>query len=218
MKHWLALLLMVAVVPAAQAETAKEALAHFIDGVQSLSAHFEQVQRNERGENLQATSGRMWLSRTASAAADANGKFRWSYEKPYQQLMVCDGAKIWIYDPDLAQVTVRSANEALAGTPAQLLSRKSTLADEFSVEDAGEHGGARGVRLKPKSADSDFKSIELWLHNGTPIRMVFSDQLGGSTEVSFSEIKVNAKLEESLFRFTPPNGAEVVEASGGKHK
>ena len=215
MKYWLTLLF-VMVAPAAQAETAKEALAHFVDGVQSLSSHFEQVQRNERGENLQTTSGRMWLSRATSAAADANGKFRWSYEKPYQQLMVCDGMKIWQYDPDLAQVTVRPAGEALAGTPAQLLSRKSTLTDEFIVEDAGEHRGTRGVRLKPKSADSDFKSIELWLHNGTPMRMVFSDQLGGSTEVSFSDIKVNAKLDESLFRFTPPQGAEVVEATPKK--
>jgi chaperone LolA len=214
MKPWFAALLLAILTPAAQAETAQEALSHFLGGVQTLSARFEQVQRDERGEVLQKTSGRMWLSRP-SQGATAVGKFRWSYEKPYEQLMVCDGAKIWLYDPDLAQVTVRPAQQALAGTPAQLLSRRSALSDEFTVEDAGERSGARGARLTPKSADSDFKSIELWLRNDAPERMVFLDQLGGNTEVSFSELKSNIKLDEALFRFKPPKGVEVVEAVDG---
>lgn len=203
--RWLLVLVLCTAVTPAHAESAQAALARFVDTVNTLSAQFEQVQRDEKGERLQTQSGRMWLSRP--------GRFRWSYEKPYEQLMICDGDKVFLYDPDLAQVTVRPAAQALAGTPAQLLSRQSRLADEFTIEDAGEHSGARIVRLKPKSADSDFKSVELWLEGSTPRRMRFADQLGGSTDVDFTDVKTNALLDEKLFHFTPPKGVEVVEAS-----
>lgn len=209
--RWLVLILGFAVAPA-HAESAQQALARFVDTVDTLSAGFEQVQRDERGDVLQSQSGRMWLSRSASRDA-GQGRFRWSYEQPYEQLMVCDGSRIYLYDPDLAQVTVRPAAQALAGTPAQLLSRRSGLADEFEVADAGERDGSRVVRLTPKAADSDFKSVELWLRNGAPQRMRFLDQLGGSTEVRFKEVRTNVALDEKLFRFTPPQGVEVVEAT-----
>jgi chaperone LolA len=215
MKHRLAALLLITVAPALHAETADEALKHFVEGAQTLSARFEQVQRDERGGEMQTTSGHMWLARPA-AGTRGTGKFRWSYEKPYQQLMVCDGAKIWMYDPDLAQVTVRPAVQALAGTPAELLSRRAALDSEFKLEDAGRRGDAHIVRLKPKSNEGDFKAIELWLRGAAPTQMVFYDQLGGTSEVRFSEVQVNGKLDEkTLFRFTPPKGVEVVEAGEG---
>src|ERR1044071_8218984 len=111
--------LLLAFAPLAFAETADEVLKRFVDGAQTVTARFEQVQRDEDGKTVQTSSGRMWLARPASAAR-GTGKFRWSYEKPYEQLMVCDGDRIWMYDPDLAQVTVRPAQEALSGTPAEL--------------------------------------------------------------------------------------------------
>src|SRR5581483_1373046 len=122
MKTVLALLLVV-LSPIALAESADDALKRFVEGAQTISAGFEQIQRDEGGKTIESTAGHMWIARPSSGARGA-GRFRWSYEKPYQQLMVCDGDKIWMYDPDLAQVTVRPAAAALAGTPAQLLSRR----------------------------------------------------------------------------------------------
>lgn len=188
----------------AAAASAEDELKRFFDGVQSLSANFTQKQTDESGEVLSSTSGRMWLSRP--------GRFRWSYETPYEQLMVCDGEKIWMYDKDLAQVTVRPAAQALVGTPAALLSQQSSLLDEFSLEDLGVQGKDHVMRLKPKSADSDFKAIELTLQNGTPQRMKFLDQLGGTTEVLFTQVQGNVKIDPALLRFSPPEGAEVIEA------
>lgn len=214
MKQGLAALLLLTQASLATAETADQALKQFVEGVQTLSASFEQVQRDEQGAAIQTTSGHMWLERPA-AGVRGSGRFRWSYEKPYQQLMVCDGAKIWLYDPDLAQVTVRPAAQALAGTPAQLLSRRAALGDEFTVEDAGARGAVHVVRLKPKSADGDFKAIELSLQGSAPTRMVFFDQLGGTSDVRFGEVRINGALDPKLFRFTPPKGAEVVEAGDG---
>ena len=182
----------------------QDELKKFVDGVQTLSAEFKQIQSDERGKVLSTSTGRMWLSRP--------GRFRWSYETPYQQLMVCDGKKLWMYDPDLSQVTVRPAGEALLGTPAALLSQRSTLSDQFKLEDGGADGKSQIVRLKPKSGDSDFKAIELTLKNGMPQRMKFLDQLGGSSTITFSNVESASKPDEALFTFIVPKGTEVIEA------
>ncbi|MGH8455924.1 MAG: outer membrane lipoprotein chaperone LolA [Stenotrophobium sp.] len=189
----------------AQADDAQTALKGFVDGVQNLSADFSQVQTDEHGKTLQTTTGHMWLSRP--------GKFRWDYRTPYKQLIVCDGHRIWVYDADLSQVSIRPASSTLQGTPAALLSQRHALSDEFKLEDAGTRGSLHVVRLKPKSADSDFKSIELALDRGTPQRMTFYDELGGRTEVSFSHIEVNHAPDEKLFHFDPPKGVEVIDAA-----
>jgi chaperone LolA len=189
---------------AAHAGAGADELKRFVNDTRSVSAQFTQVQTNDRGEKVASSAGSMLLARP--------GRFRWSYHQPYEQLMVCDGQRIWLYDPDLAQVTVRPAAEALAGTPAALLAQKSTLTDQFSIEELGRRENSDGVRLRPLSADSDFESIELWLSRGAPDRMVFLDRLGNRTEVGFREIEVNARIDESLLKFTPPNGVEIVES------
>ena len=182
----------------------QDELKKFVDGVQTLSAEFKQVQSDERGKVLSTSTGHVWLSRP--------GRFRWSYETPYKQLMICDGKKLWLYDPDLSQVTIRPAGEALLGTPAALLSQRSTLSDQFKLEDGGSDGKSQIVRLKPKSGDSDFKSIELALKNGMPDRMKFLDQLGGSSTITFGNVESASKPDEALFNFTVPKGTEVIEA------
>ena len=112
-------------------------------------------------------------------------------------------------------VAVREAKVALAGTPAELLSQKTALSSAFTVKDAGSEGDTRLVSLIPKSKDSDFKSIELTLDkDGAPLRMRFADQIGGHSEVSFTEVHTNAKIDQAQFQFTPPKGAEIVNDGG----
>ena len=179
-------------------------LQRFVDKVDTLSARFDQVQKDEAGETLQQSSGRLWLERP--------GKFRWSYEKPYVQLMVCDGKTLWLYDPDLAQVTVRPAGATLQGTPAQLLTDRTALEKHFKVADAGSDKAGRRLVLTPKAPDSDFASVELWLKDGVPQRMRFHDQLGGQSDVNFSDIRTNEKLDAGLFGFEVPKGTEVIQS------
>jgi outer membrane lipoprotein carrier protein len=146
------------------------------------------------------------------------GRFRWTYDKPYEQLMICDGSKIWNYEPDLQQVTVRDASQVLKGTPAALLAQKSLLGDAFAVESGGQKDGADIVKLKPKGGEvnSDFQAIELWLKAGVPQRMKFYDALGGNTDIQFSNVRTGVKLDAALFRFTPPKGAEVIADDAGR--
>lgn len=196
----------------ASADSAHDALKRFTDGVQTFEAHFEQVQTDDKNRVTAHSSGHFWLERPL---AGGTGKFRWAYEKPYTQATICDGAKLWGYDPDLNQVTVRDAKQALAGTPAELLSQKTALTTAFNVQDAGSSGDDRSVNLTPKSKDSDFKAIELTLDkDGAPVKMRFADQIGGHSEVTFTEVHTNARIDPAQFQFTPPKGAEVVNDGG----
>lgn len=195
------------------AEDAPAALKRFVDGVQTLSARFTQVQTDDQGKVLASSAGKMLLSRSESQASAGSGKFRWQYETPYQQLIVCDGQKVWLYDEDLSQVTVRPASDALKGTPVELLSQRALLSEAFTLEDGGFEGKLRKLRLKPKSGDNDFLSIELTLDQGTPVRMKFVDQLGGITDIAFNQIKTNLAIEARQFNFTPPAGTEVIDGT-----
>lgn len=186
----------------AHAASAEGELRQFVDNVRTLQGRFVQTQFDEHGELVSSGAGLVSIAKP--------GRFRWSYDQPYEQLMVCDGRTIWAYDPDLAQVTVRPADETLAGTPAELLAQKSKLAENFNTKDLGEKNGLRGVSLEPKSEQGDFKSIELWLKAGVPQRLRFSDPLGGVTELELRDVKVNLALDDQQFRFTPPQGVEVV--------
>jgi outer membrane lipoprotein carrier protein len=197
---------------AASREVARDNLKRFADGVRTFEAHFEQQQTDDKGQITAHSAGEFWLARPGAAATDTVGKFRWAYQQPYEQLTVCDGDKLWSYDPDLEQVTVRNARQALTGTPAALLSQKAALGDAFELQDAGADGDLHVVRLLPKNKDSDFKSIELALNtDGAPVRMRFADQIGGHSEVTFKDIKTNQPIDAAQFHFAPPKGAEVVD-------
>jgi len=208
----LLLLPLLAVSAGVQAADAAMALQRFLDGVQTLEAQFTQTQSDEQGKATQTSSGKVWLQRGSGDAG--SGWFRWNYDKPYVQEIVCDGQRIWLYDPDLSQVTVRPAQEALAGTPAALLSQRAALKDAFAAEDGGREAGLQKILLKPKAADSEFQRIELWLDGEVPARMRFQDPLGGATDIRFTEVSVNNKLKPKLFEFKPPKGVEIVDAGG----
>jgi outer membrane lipoprotein carrier protein len=199
------LLLALALLAAAPAHADPKAeLQRFFDRVDTLQARFEQTVSDDKGGVRQRGSGTMTLSRP--------GRFRWEQTAPFKQLIVCDGDTIWVHDPDLDQVTKRPARAVLEGTPAALLAQGKGLTEQFTLEPGGAGEGAPSVKLVPKATDGDFQSIELWLKDSVPARMRFNDALGGITDVTFSALQVNAKVDERQYRFVPPPGTEVIEA------
>lgn len=172
--------------------------------LQGLEAEFQQVQRDTDGTLLAESSGRFALSRP--------GRFRWDYAQPYVQTVVSDSETVWVHDPDLRQVTRRAANIALDGTPAALLASDTRLGETFDVVALPEaEGGARGWRMTPREADAEFTRIDLWMLGEVPQRLVFSDPLGGETEVRFSAVQLNPAFDRERFRFRAPRGHEVVD-------
>src|SRR5262249_42586001 len=144
------------------------------------------------------------------------GKFRWNYQKPHAQLLVADGTKLWIHDPDLNQVSVKRIDQAISSTPAALLAGKDDITALFTLRDGGSAEGLAWVEATPKAQDTGFEHVRLGLNGKTLAAMELRDSLGGRTVLHFSDLKPNAQVAADTFRFTPPKGADVIEDAPAK--
>lgn len=192
----------------AQAKQSSDTLQAFYKKVHTLSADFQQVQRDDNGNVVQQASGTFLLSRPK--------QFRWEYKQPYKQIIVSNGKVFKFYDVDLAQVTVRKIGATLKATPALLLTGGKALKDAFDITDGGQHDGLQWVHLKPTAKDADFKSVDLGLKDNVPSVMKLHDNLGQTTNIDFGDVKINPDLEDSKFTLDVPDNVEVVDARGKK--
>jgi outer membrane lipoprotein carrier protein len=174
----------------------------FLQGLDGLQAQFKQILTDRNGRSIEEASGTLAISRP--------DRFRWDYREPYQQVIVADGARIWIYDSDLEQVTVRKLDETLSATPAMLLSGRSSLNDNFNVTQVAQEGTVEWVRMEPKRDDTDFKWVRLGFEGALLKYMQLADKLGQTTSLEFSKLERNPPLDPSRFTFTVPPGADVI--------
>jgi outer membrane lipoprotein carrier protein len=201
--RWLVALMLVAVLGLAQAAGTTQSLQNFYNKVHTLSADFKQVQRDDKGNVVQQASGTFLLSRP--------GQFRWEYKQPYKQIIVSNGKVFKFYDVDLAQVTIRKVGNTLRATPARLLIGGKALSEAFNISSRGRKKGLDWVHLTPKSDASNFKSIDLGMQGNEPKRMQLHDNLGQTTNITFSHIKINPKLSALRFTLDVPDNVEVVD-------
>ena len=187
--------------PAADA-TGLAQLRAFLDGTRASKGAFKQTVMNSQRRTTQSTSGTFAFARP--------GKFRWTYDKPFDQLIVGDGASVWVYDKDLNQVIVRKLDAALGSTPAALLAGDNALDRSFDLVEGEAANGLDYVDATPKSAESQFKRIRLGFRDNLPQAMTLTDAFGQTTELVFSGVERNPALAADLFRFTPPAGADVL--------
>jgi outer membrane lipoprotein carrier protein len=174
----------------------------------TATARFEQQVMDRAGKVVESGSGTFVFARP--------GKFRWTYEKPHKQLLVADGSKLYIYDPDLNQVTVKRMDRAISSTPAALLAGRDDITQLFTLRDGGTSDGLEWVDATPKEKDTGFERVRLGLRGKTLAAMELNDQLGGRTMLRFSDLKANAPVPPDAFKFTPPKGADVMEESAAK--
>lgn len=180
-----------------------EKLQAFIAQTQSARAVFTQQVVDKTGKTVQSANGKLTFSRP--------GKFRWEYQKPYEQLIVGDGAKLWVYDKELAQVTVKKLEGALGSSPAALLAGSNNIEEFYNVNAKGVSRGLDWLEAYPKDADSMFKKVRMGFKGNTLDTMELHDQLGQITLIRFSQIERNPKLPADAFTFTPPKGVDVIE-------
>lgn len=179
-----------------------ERLKAFIAGARTAEADFTQTVADKSGRVTQEASGRMAFARP--------GKFRWDYAAPYQQVIVSDGAKLWLYDTDLDQVTVKSLGDVIAGTPAALLAGDNAIEKYFSLKNAGESGGLEWLEATPKNRDTTFERIRMGFKGDVLVQMELFDFFGQRTTLKLSHLMRNPAIAASRFQFTPPKGADVI--------
>ena len=186
----------------AAAASGIDQLRAFVDGARTGKATFRQVVTAKSGRVPQASSGTFAFARP--------GKFRWSYDKPYAQLLVGDGDKLWIYDRDLNQVIIKKLDRALGATPASLLAGSNAFETNFVLIDGGNTDGVEFVEAKPKSPDTGFDRICIGFKENLPRTMELHDNFGQVTQLRFDTFERNPAIDPALFRFSPPPGADVI--------
>ncbi len=177
-------------------------LRQFVQDTKTARGEFEQTVLAGSGRKPQKASGSFVFSRP--------GKFRWAYEEPYPQLLVSDGEKLWSWDRDLNQVTVKRLGDALGSTPAAILAGSGALDREFELSDGGSSDGLEWVVAKPRQAESSFESMRLGLSGGMLRRMELRDNFGQTTLIVFSALDAGVSVDPAQFRFEPPPGADVI--------
>ncbi len=193
--------------PAALAATGTEMLKEFHKNVKSFEAEFRQKVVDDKNKELQAAAGKMYLQRP--------GKFRWDYKEPDEQVIVSNGKKIWLYDQELEQVTIKTLKGMVGSTPARILSDTGSIDKNFVITEQGKKDGVTWIELKPKEEDPQFKSVRIGFGDTLKV-MQIKDNLDQVTTIEFSKLKKNPTLKASLFEFKIPEGVDVVKDPGAK--
>jgi outer membrane lipoprotein carrier protein len=202
-RFFLSLLLLSAVATSQAQETPVERLKKALQSVTSLQAGFTQMTYDQLGNVDHRGTGTFYLQKP--------GKFRWDYKEPFHQEVVTSGGKVWFYDADLEQVTVKKVDAAIGSTPALLLTGEISVMDNFTLENQGENEGLSWVRLIPKNEDSGFKHITVGLEKESIVGMELADNFGHLTRIYFQDIKPGVKIDPARFEFKAPPGVDVFE-------
>jgi len=179
-----------------------ETLRAFLTQTTTAKGRFAQMVLDKNLKKLQESTGTMQFSRP--------GKFRWEYNKPYEQVIVGDGVKLWVYDKDLNQVTERKLDRALGASPAALLAGSNEIDKSYILTNIGSQEGLDWLEAVPRTKDSAFERIRLGFGKAGLDAMELRDQFGQVTVIKFADMERNGKLSPDAFTFTPPTGADVI--------
>lgn len=204
---------LLAAMPASAADTdAVAALDELLAGLKTLQADFTQTVLNDELEAVRESSGTFRLERPGPREMGSRkmGKFRWDYVAPFNQVIAGDGVNLWTYDPELEQATVKPMQETLASSPASLLTGAAPVEEEFTIREIGRAGELYWIELVPRVQDTDFQRVRVALHEGRLDTMELLDNLGQLTRIRFENVRRNQPIAAEVFRFTPPEGADVI--------
>ena len=202
MRKFLVMALFASCIPCVAFGATAEALKAFLTQTTTAKGRFAQMVLDKNLKMLQQSTGTMQFSRP--------GKFRWEYDKPYEQTIVGDGAKLWIYDKDLNQVTERKLDRALGASPAALLAGSNEIDKSYTLSSIGVQEGLDWLEAVPKTKDTAFERIRLGFGKAGLDAMELRDQFGQVTVIKFADMERNSKLAPDAFTFTPPKGADVI--------
>jgi outer membrane lipoprotein carrier protein len=188
--------------PLVSTAAALDRLRSFLRDTQAARTTFTQTVTDKNGRVVQRSNGEFQLSRP--------GKFRWTVDKPFRQVVVGDGERVWIYDEDLNQVVVRKASEALGSTPAALLAGREDVERAFKWRELPARDGLEWLAATPIASDAAFGEIRLGFNTNGLAALELDDAFGQTTHVRFSALDRTATPSADAFHFVPPKGADVI--------
>jgi outer membrane lipoprotein carrier protein len=174
----------------------------YFAGLESVQGDFSQTVVDSTGETVQDSQGQVWIQRP--------GRFRWDYRTPYHQLIVADGKRLWTYDEDLEQATVKKLDAALSSTPAVLLSGYRPLSEVVTWEPEPGNDAYSWFRLRPRESDTSVDTVRLGFDGKDLALIEVVDGFGNHTRIRFSNLRRNEKLDSSLFNLQLPEGTDII--------
>lgn len=196
------ILILALIAPCITFAATTESLKAFLTQTNTAKGRFAQMVLDKNLKLLQQSTGTMQFSRP--------GKFRWEYDRPFEQVIVGDGVRLWVYDKDLNQVTERKLDRALGASPAALLAGSNEIDKNYTLTSIGNQEGLDWLEAIPKTKDTSFERIRLGFNKVGLDAMELRDQFGQVTVIRFADIERNGKLAPDAFTFTPPKGADVI--------
>ncbi len=177
-----------------------------MSSLDNLQADFKQTLIDDNKKIVQQSSGKVSIQRP--------GKFRWIYEKPYQQQIIADGKELWVYDVDLDQATVKPMEAGLSSAPIMVLMKKQGVETEFEVNEVGQHKYLFWIELTPIKKDMEYSKIYIGMENEIVKALELRDSFGQSTQITFENQRTNMIFNPDAFSFNPPPGVDVFGVGG----
>lgn len=177
-------------------------LAGVREGLTGLQAHFTQYELVENNQKVDPNSGQVWMQ--------APALFRWQYVEPIEQLIVADGEKVWVYDEDLEQVTVKAQDNDL--NPIYVIINDEKSQQHYDIKHEMSRQEIDWISLTPKVRNEEVQTVWLAVHEQTIIQIKVVNQMGQTMVFEFNDIQKNPDMPEDMFTFVPPEGVDVVQA------
>src|SRR5690606_19817583 len=192
---------------AAMGADAAEQLRQFVQGVQAATGEFTQSMLTEAGQpGAGGQQGTFSFKRP--------GKFKWLVEQPYQQLTLSDGKQLYQYDPDLAQVIVRSVDDSVGASPAAILFGSGDLDESFRLSSLPQADGLEWLRAEPRRPGGGMVYVDIGFHEASPARRWLLHSFGKTQRVALSDMVTTPSMATNEFTVTQPADADVVPMHG----
>ena len=199
---WVSACLLISLNAATAADSIQNLQSH-LQAYQQLSGQFQQRVSSDNNADVHQSSGHFWIKKP--------NKFRWQYVMPYAQEITSNGLRVWVYDEDLEQVTIKPSSTAIASSPLAIILGSSSLEDYFTVSEVKKEDGLQWLSLIPINGDTGFESVQVGFENSVLAKMLMQDNFGQTTQLDFSQVTIHSNLDDAMFEFKQLEGVDVFD-------
>ncbi|ORU93289.1 MAG: outer membrane lipoprotein carrier protein LolA [Cycloclasticus sp. symbiont of Poecilosclerida sp. N] len=185
------------------AKTSEDSLQSHLKQYKYISGQFTQVLSGEQQPLTQSSTGEFWIKKP--------DKFRWNYITPYVQKIISNGSKLWVYDEDLEQVTIKHASQSIQSSPLAVILGSVSLSELFDIETLDNNDSLQWLKLTPKTDSGGFDFINVGFRQGVMSQMVLKDSFGQTTHLLFTNVTVHTPIADEIFEFKVPNDADLFD-------
>ena len=195
--------LMIACIGVCSAKGSEESFQIYLQNYKQVNGQFTQIISSGQSSNTQFSSGGFWIKKP--------NKFRWHYSTPYVQQIISNGEKLWVYDEDLEQVTIKDASQSIDSSPLSIILGSTSLDKIFDIVQSVDSDDMQWLKLTAKTDSSNFEFINIGFRSGLISQMILQDNFGQTTRLLFTGVSLYTPVDDEFFKFNVPEEVDVFE-------